>query len=131
VEVAPGAIPPVCKIMDYGKFRYETSKKASQAKATRVELKTITLRPKTDTHDLETKITQARGFIDRGDRVKLVMRLRGRENAHKDLWFGKMDAIINALVDIAACTQRPREEGKTITASLEPMGSVPAGSGSN
>jgi translation initiation factor IF-3 len=117
--------------MDYGKFRYETSKKASQAKATRVELKTITLRPKTDTHDLETKITQARGFIDRGDRVKLVMRLRGRENAHKDLWFGKMDAIINALVDIAACTQRPREEGKTITASLEPMGSVPAGSGSN
>lgn len=131
VEVAPGAIPPVCKIMDYGKFRYETSKKASQAKATRVELKTITLRPKTDTHDLETKITQARGFIDRGDRVKLVMRLRGRENAHKDLWFGKMDAIINALVDIAACTQRPREEGKTITASLEPMGSVSPGSGSN
>jgi translation initiation factor IF-3 len=129
VEVAPRAVPPVCKIMDYGRFRYEQSKKASSAKSAKVEIKTITLRPKTDTHDLETKITQARGFIERGDRVKLVMRLRGRENAHKELWFGKMDAIINALVDIATCTQRPRDEGRTITANLEPMGSGSSGPG--
>jgi translation initiation factor IF-3 len=125
VEVAPGAAPPVCRIMDYGKFRYEQSKKASQAKATRVEVKTITLRPKTDTNDLQTKIAQGRGFIERGDRVKLVMRLRGRENAHKELWFEKMDTIINALLDIATCTQRPRDEGRTITASLEPQNAAP------
>jgi translation initiation factor IF-3 len=122
VEVAPRALPPVCKIMDYGKFRYEQSKKATQAKATRVEVKTITLRPKTDKHDLETKITQARGFIERGDRVKLVMRLRGRENAHKELWYEKIDAILKALLDIAVVSQTPRDEGRTITASLEPMG---------
>jgi translation initiation factor IF-3 len=123
VEVAPRAAPPVCKIMDYGRFRYEQSKKASSAKAATVEVKTITLRPKTDTHDLETKITQARAFIERGDRVKFVMRLRGRENAHKELWFKKMDTIIAALLDISACTQRPRDEGRTITAFMEPQAS--------
>ncbi len=123
VEVAPRAVPPVCKIMDYGRFRYEQSKKASSAKAAKVEVKTITLRPKTDTHDLDTKISQARAFIERGDRVKFVMRLRGRENAHKELWFGKMDTIINALLDISTCTQRPRDEGRTITALIEPQSS--------
>lgn len=107
--------------MDYGKFKYEQSKKASQAKSSKVELKTITMRPKTDTHDLETKLKKARGFIEKGDRVKFVMRLRGREHAHKDLWYEKMDRILGLLKDIATVTQRPQDEGRTITATVEPI----------
>ncbi len=121
VEVAARANPPVCRIMDYGKFKYEQSKKASQAKSSKVELKTITMRPKTDTHDLETKLKKARGFIEKGDRVKFVMRLRGREHAHKDLWYEKMDRILGLLKDIATVTQRPQDEGRTITATVEPI----------
>jgi translation initiation factor IF-3 len=125
VEVAPQAAPPVCRIMDYGKFRYEQSKKASASKATQVEVKTITLRPKTDTHDLETKIAHARGFIDKGDHVKLVMRLRGREHAHTMLWIEKLNRVLDAMKDIAQVTQRPREEGRTITAMAAPIGANP------
>jgi len=120
VEVAPQADPPVCKIMDYGRFRYEQQKKNAAAKSTRVELKTITLRPKTDTHDLETKVRTLRGFLEKGDRVKIVMRLRGRENAHKDLWFEKMNRLLEQVSDIAKVEQTPREEGRTITALIEP-----------
>jgi translation initiation factor IF-3 len=123
VEVAARANPPVCRIMDYGKFKYEQSKKASQSKATRVEVKTITMRPKTDSHDLETKINQARKFLEKGDRVKFVMRLRGREHAHKDLWYQKMGDVLAGLQDVAAVTQRPQDEGRTISAAVEPLGS--------
>ena len=105
VEVAARANPPVCRIMDYGKFKYEQSKKASQSKATRVEVKTITMRQKTDSHDLETKINQARKFLEKGDRVKFVMRLRGREHAHKDLWYQKMGDVLAGLQDVAAVTR--------------------------
>lgn len=126
VEVAPMAAPPVCRVMDYGKFRYEASKKASASKAVRVEVKTITLRPKTDTHDLDTKIGQARGFIQKGDHVKLVMRIRGREHAHAGLWVEKINHFLDSMKDIATVTQRPREEGRTITAMASPIGSAPA-----
>jgi translation initiation factor IF-3 len=107
VEVAPKAIPPVCRIMDYGKFRYETSKKESKSKSARVELKTITLRPKTDTHDLETKLNQARKFIEGGDRVKFVMRMR----------------IVRALADVSVSTSPPQLEGRTVTTTVEPTAS--------
>ncbi len=120
VEVAARANPPVCRIMDYGKFRYEQSKKEARAKAARVEIKTITLRPKTDTHDLETKVNQARKFLEKGDRVKFVMRLRGREHAHKDLWYEKMNSILDSMKDVGVVTQTPRDEGRTIIASIEP-----------
>jgi translation initiation factor IF-3 len=125
VEVAPQAVPPVCRIMDYGKFRYEQSKKASAAKSARVEVKTITLRPKTDTHDLETKTSQARGFLEKGDHVKFVMRLRGREHAHAALWYEKMNALLDSLKDVAQVTQRPRDEGRTITSMAAPLGANP------
>ncbi|MFT4704082.1 MAG: translation initiation factor IF-3 [Bradymonadia bacterium] len=121
VEVAATAHPPVCRIMDYGKFKYEQSKKASTNKSARVELKTITMRPKTDRHDLETKINQARKFLNKGDRVKFVMRLRGREHAHKELWFIKLDTILAGLTDVATVSQRPQEEGRTISAAVEPL----------
>lgn len=121
VEVAPQARPPVCRIMDYGKFRYETSKRASAQKAARVEVKTITLRPKTDSHDLETKIKQARGFLAKGDRVKFVMRMRGRERAHTAMWFEKLNGILASIEDVATVSQRPAEEGRTIVAAVEPV----------
>lgn len=121
VEVAPQARPPVCRIMDYGKFRYEASKRASAQKAARVEVKTITLRPKTDSHDLETKIKQARGFLAKGDRVKFVMRLRGRERAHTGMWFEKLNGILASIEDVATIAQRPTEEGRTIVANVEPI----------
>lgn len=120
VEVAPQARPPVCRVMDYGKFKYEESKK-QKSKSTRVEVKTITLRPKTDTHDLETKLRQARGFLEKGDRVRFVMRMRGREQAHTDLWFEKMDRILAQITELGNIVARPLREGRTITAMVEPM----------
>lgn len=119
VEVVPSARPPVCRIMDYGKYKYEESKK-QRARPARAEIKTITLRPKTDTHDLETKLAHARKFLEGGDRVKFVMRMRGREQAHLDMWEVKMGEIVSALSAIATVVSSPRLEGRTITAMVEP-----------
>ena len=136
VEVEPHARPPVCKVMDYGKYKYEESKK-SKSRGVRVEIKTITLRPKTDTHDLQTKLSHARKFLLGGDRVKFVMRMRGREQAHIDMWEVKMGEIVSALADISSVVAPPRLEGRTITAMVEPQntrsgsggGNAPAASG--
>lgn len=122
VEVVPHARPPVCRIMDYGKYKYEESKK-QRSRPARTEVKTITLRPKTDTHDLETKLGHARKFLKQGHRVKFVMRMRGREQAHIDMWEDKMYHIVSALDEIATVVQRPRLEGRTITAMVEPASS--------
>lgn len=120
VEVAPQARPPVCRILDYGKFRYEQAKKTSASKASRVAVKELRLRPKTDTHDVETKVKQATGFLIKGDRVKFVMRMRGREIAHRDLWIEKMHEIMVALKEISTIVSSPRSDGRMITAMLEP-----------
>lgn len=119
VEVAPKARPPVCRIMDYGKFRYDQSKKKDHSKQTII--KTITLRPKTDEHDLETKLSQASKFLAKGNKVKFVMRMRGRERAHTGLWVEKLRKIIARMEEgtytvIAA----PRAEGRAITAMVDP-----------
>ena len=123
VEVAPNAKPPVCRIMDFGKFRYEQAKKAASSKATKIELKELRLRPKTDDHDMETMVRKAKGFIAHGDRVRLVMRLRGREQSHGDLWLDKMVEILNMFADCAAIAQPAKVEGKMITAIIEPQNS--------
>ena len=123
VEVAPNAKPPVCRIMDFGKFRYEQAKKAASSKATKIELKELRLRPKTDDHDMETMVRKAKGFIAHGDRVRLVMRLRGREQSHGDLWLDKMVEILNMFADCAAVAQPAKVEGKMITAIIEPQNS--------
>lgn len=120
VEVVPSARPPVCRIMDYGKHKYEESKK-QRSRPARTEIKTITLRPKTDTHDLETKLAHARKFLEGGHRVKFVMRMRGREQAHIDMWEVKMAEIVSALNTIAQVVSSPRLEGRTITAMVEPL----------
>ena len=124
VEVAPTAKPPVCRIMDFGKFRYEQAKKAASSKAAKVELKELRLRPKTDDHDMETMVRKAKGFIAHGDRVRLVMRLRGREQSHAELWLDKMTEIINMFTDCASVAQSAKVEGKMITATIEPMNSA-------
>lgn len=118
VEVAPEARPPVCKIMDYGKFRYEVSKRTKPQKT--AKLKTIKLRPKTGDHDLETKLVHARKFLAEGDRVKFVMRLRGRENAYIDRWCEVLIKDLESLNDVATMSVRPRPEGRAIIAQYDP-----------
>lgn len=118
VEVAPEARPPVCRIMDYGKYRYEISKKSKPQKT--AKLKTIKLRPKTGDHDLETKMNHARAFLKEGDRVRFVMRLRGRENAYIDRWCEALAKDLESLVDMGHLSVRPRAEGKAIVAQIDP-----------
>jgi len=118
VEVAPEARPPVCKIMDYGKYRYELSKKSKPQKT--AKLKTIKLRPKTGDHDLETKFNHARKFLADGDRVKFVMRLRGRENAYIERWCEVLLKELEVLNDAGHMSLRPRPEGRAIIAQYDP-----------
>ncbi|MFT7581839.1 MAG: translation initiation factor IF-3 [Myxococcota bacterium] len=118
VEVAPEARPPVCRIMDYGKYRYEISKRTKPQRT--AKLKTIKLRPKTSEHDLETKFNQARKFLAEGDRVKFVMRLRGRENAYIERWCAALITDLEALDDAGHMSLRPRAEGRAIIAQYDP-----------
>ena len=122
VEVSPGANPPVCKIMDYGKFKYAQKKKEHQAKLKQhqVELKSIRLRPKIDTHDRETKVRRARHFLERGDRVQFNMLFRGRERDRVSLGLEVMKAIVESLEDIARVEKEPRMEGRRMTMLLHP-----------
>lgn len=127
VEVAPKARPPVCRIMDYGKYQYEQSKKQSAARSSRVQLKTIQLRPNTDEHDLDVKLKRAKKFISGGNQVKFVMRMRGRERAYTDRWIEQLGELIEDFkVDYDAdvnVVSRPRGEGWRIHAIVEPASS--------
>lgn len=120
VEVAPNARPPVCKILDYGKFKYEKSKNASKQNTSSV--KTIQLRPKTDTHDLSVKMGHALRFLRRGDKVKFVMRLRGRERAFVDRAVGTlMSSIDERIGSEGRVTARPDLQGRLINVMVEPV----------
>ncbi|MGB0591651.1 MAG: translation initiation factor IF-3 [Myxococcota bacterium] len=118
VEVAPEARPPVCKIMDYGKYRYEISKRTKPQKT--AKLKTIKLRPKTDDHDLMTKFNLARKFLAGGDRVKFVMRLRGREAAYIDRWCKMLAEELATLEDAGNLSLQPQREGRAVVAQIDP-----------
>lgn len=109
VEVAPMAKPPVVKIIDYGKFKYEQQKKAAEAKKKQVtvQLKEIQFRPNIETHDLETKLKRAEKFIGQGDKVKMVMQFRGREMAYKDQGLDKFKNIINNVEELGAIVESP------------------------
>jgi translation initiation factor IF-3 len=126
VEVNPKAEPPVCKIMDYGKFKYEEKKKASEAKRkqTTVELKEIKLRPKTDDHDLNFKLRAARRFVESGNKVKFVVRFRGREIAHPECAQVQLVWLLEHLMDIANADSRPSMEGRTMTVLVSPKPQV-------
>jgi len=123
VEIAPTARPPVCKIMDYGKFKYEESKKKQQAKKQQVvvHLKEIKMRPSTDEHDLQTKLKHIRSFLEEGDRVKITIRFRGREMAHKEIGQARMKRVIEEMKDLSEIFQEPRFEGKMFHMLLTPV----------
>jgi translation initiation factor IF-3 len=123
VEVAPNAMPPVCRLMDYGKFRYEQSRKERESRKHQhvIELKEIRLAPKIDDHDLETKGRRAAKFLDSGDKVKLTVRFRGREMAHPDIGQGLLDQLAEQLKDHGTVEQTPRMEGRTMTMIINPL----------
>lgn len=121
VEVAPDERPPVCRIMDYGKFKYEQKKRATKStKQHQVQIKEIRLRPKTGEHDIEFKVKQARGFLAGRDKVKVNVMFKGREMAHKDRGQQMLTEIIAMLEDVAKVEKMPAMEGKNMTAVLTP-----------
>jgi translation initiation factor IF-3 len=114
VEIVPNAEPPVCKIMDYGKFRYQEQKKISEAKKKQktVELKEIKLRPTIEAHDYAVKLKATRRFLEEGNKVKVTLRFRGREIAHTDLGLQVMRRLLEDTIDIAKVDQAPQMEGR-------------------
>ena len=122
VEVNPKATPPVCKIMDFGKFKYEEKKRQAddRKRQTQIALKEIKLRPKTDDHDLDFKTKHVRRFLEEGNKVKITVRFRGREITHPETAQRQIDAIVSAVEDIGAIETSARLEGRTMTAILAP-----------
>jgi len=122
VEVNPKASPPVCKIMDFGKFKYEEKKKQNEARKrqTQIELKEIKLRPKTDDHDLDFKTKHVRRFLEEGNKVKITVRFRGREITHPETARRQIDIIVASVDDIGVVETSARLEGRTMTAILTP-----------
>ncbi len=123
VEVAAAADPPVCRIMDYGKFKYEQQKKKHEAKKRQVvvNIKEIKMRPKTDEHDFETKIKHIRRFLEDGDRCKVTLFFRGREIVHKDRGSAMLDRVVEETKDIAKVEQEARAEGRALQLLLAPI----------
>ncbi len=122
VEVSSNSEPPVCKIMDYGKFKYEQQKKKQDAKKkqTVVQVKEIKVRPKTDDHDYETKLRHVRRFLEDGDRCKVTVFFRGREIVHKDRGMDILERFMKDLEEVARVDQEPRAEGRTLQMLLVP-----------
>jgi len=126
VEVNPKADPPVCKILDFGKYKYEEKKKAGEAKRkqTVVEIKEIKLRPKTDDHDLAFKVKAARRFLEAGHKVKFTVRFRGREITHPEKAREQLDFVITETEDIANLEARAAMEARTMTALVAPKPTI-------
>ena len=122
VEVSSNATPPVCRIMDYGKFKYEQQKKKQDAKKRQavVQVKEIKVRPKTDEHDYETKLKHIRSFLEDGDRCKVTVFFRGREIVHKDRGIEILERIVKDLEDVGKVEQEPRAEGRTLQVLVVP-----------
>ena len=122
VEVSSNATPPVCRIMDYGKFKYEQQKKKQDAKKRHavVQVKEIKVRPKTDEHDYETKLKHIRSFLEDGDRCKVTVFFRGREIVHKDRGIEILERIVKDLEDVGKVEQEPRAEGRTLQMLVVP-----------
>ena len=122
VEVNPKGTPPVCKILDFGKYKYEEKKKAAEAKRkqTVVEVKEVKIRPKTDEHDLNVKIRAIRRFIEAGNKVKVVCRFRGREMMHPQVASGQLQEILKAIEDLVNLEQRPMMEQRTMAMLVSP-----------
>lgn len=124
VEVAATAAPPVVKIMDYGKFKYEQSKKAKETrrKSKQVEIKEVKMRPKIDEHDYQFKTKNAKKFLDEGDKVKMTIMFRGREMAHTEFGIRILEKVAADVVDSAVVERPPKLEGRNMTMILAPKG---------
>jgi translation initiation factor IF-3 len=126
VEISPMASPPVCKIMDYGKFKYEEKKKASESKRAQliVQLKEVKLRPKTEEHDYEFKVRNMRRFLEEGNKAKVVIQFRGREITHREQGTAILQDVAKDLQDVALVEQQPRMEGRLMFMILAPTPKV-------
>jgi translation initiation factor IF-3 len=124
VEISPDAKPPVAKILDYGKFRFQEQKKAAEARKKQkvIELKEIKLRPMIDDHDFEVKMKQARRFFEEGDKVKFTLRFRGREMDHQDLGYKLLIRVREQMMDVSKVELDPKPEGRQITMIMTAKG---------
>ena len=122
VEVQPNADPPVCKILDYGKFKYEAQKKKNEAKKKQkiIEVKEIKLRPNIDEHDYQVKMRNVQKFLDEGDKVKVTMRFRGREMAHQELGVNVLNRVRDDTEDVAKIEAFPKLEGRQMIMVIAP-----------
>ena len=122
VEVSPEAEPPVCKILDFGKFKYQEQKKAAEARKNQkiVEIKEIKMRPSIDDHDYDVKMKAIRRFFEEGDKVKVTLRFRGREMAHQELGYQLLQKVKGELVEISKVESEPRLEGRQMVMVLSP-----------
>jgi len=127
VEISPTAKPPVCKIMDYGKFKYREQKKAHEAKMKQkqVHVKEIKLRPVTDDHDYQIKLRNAKRFLEDGDKVKFVVQFRGREMAHQELGLRYLQKAELDLTDLVVVEQSPKVEGRNAIMIVSPSKKAP------
>ncbi len=123
VEISPNAKPPVCKILDYSKFRYEQKKKASEArkKQKTIDVKEVKIRPGIEKHDYEVKMRNSRRFLEGGDKVKVTMRFRGREMAHQDIGLGLLQKMREELKEISETELQPKLEGRQMIMILAPL----------
>ena len=122
VEISPNAVPPVCKILDYGKYKYEQQKKANEARKKQkvVEIKEIKVRPNIDDHDYDVKMKQMKNFIGEGDKVKVTLRFRGREMAHQELGVKVLERSRNDLTDLVKVEQMPKLENRQMVMVVSP-----------
>jgi translation initiation factor IF-3 len=122
VEISPNAVPPVCKILDYGKYKYEQQKKANEARKKQkvVEIKEIKVRPNIDDHDYDVKMKQMKNFIGEGDKVKVTLRFRGREMAHQELGVKVLERIRNDLIELVKVEQMPKLENRQMVMVVSP-----------
>ena len=122
VEISPNASPPVCKVMDFGKYKYEQQKREAEArrKQKTIDIKEIKFRPNTDTHDYEVKMKSVVKFLGNGDKVKITMRFRGREMAHQQLGLELLNRVENDLVDIGKVENMPKLVGRQMVMLIGP-----------
>ena len=122
VEIAPNSVPPVCKILDFGKFKYQSQKRASEArkKQKTIEVKEIKMRPNIDIHDYDVKMRNMRRFFDDGDKVKVTLRFRGREMAHQELGMQLLNRVREDVAEEAKVEAEPKLEGRQMVMVLSP-----------
>jgi translation initiation factor IF-3 len=123
VEISPNATPPVCKIMDFGKFKYEQQKRESEARKKQkiIEVKEVKFRPNTDTHDYEVKMRNVYKFLENGDKVKVTLRFRGREMAHQNLGRELLERVAGDVKELGKIENMPKMEGRQMIMMIGPL----------